>query len=113
MDNRIYGYVRVSTPRQNVERQTRNIKEAYPTAVIVKDEYTGITLTARLAGKQIGLPAGTKLVTKKSIAAKEVIQKHPKSFGGLLTDVECMKLTGIARRTYYKYKRELIISKYS
>ena len=29
------------------------------------------------------------------------------SFNGNNTDVECMKLIGIARNTYYKYKREL------
>ena len=38
--------------------------------------------TAKLAGKQIGQIQGQKLVTKKSIAAKEIIQKHNKSFGG-------------------------------
>lgn len=31
--------------------------------------------TARLNGKQIGLKKGTKLTTKKSIAAKEIIKK--------------------------------------
>lgn len=30
-----------------------------------------------------------------------------KDFGGTLTDVECMKQTGLARNTFYKYKREL------
>lgn len=37
----IYGYVRVSTPKQNIERQIRNIKTRYPSALIVQDEYTG------------------------------------------------------------------------
>ena len=63
--------------------------------------------TARLNGKQIGLPAGTKLVTKKSKAAKPIILKRSKAFGGMLTDAEMIKLTGLARNTYYKYKREL------
>ena len=38
---KVYGYVRVSTPKQNIERQIRNIKAAYPAALIVQDEYTG------------------------------------------------------------------------
>lgn len=63
--------------------------------------------TARLNGKQIGQRPGAKLVTKKSIAAKEVIQRHSKDFGGTLTDIEVMKLTRLARNTYYKYKAEL------
>lgn len=63
--------------------------------------------TARLNGKQIGQRPGTKLTTKKSIAAKEIIAKHSKDFGGSLSDLEVMQLTGLARNTYYKYKREL------
>lgn len=63
--------------------------------------------TARLAGKQIGGVSGKKLITKKSIEKKEEIKKHCIDFGGTLSDVDCMKLTGIARNTYYKYKREL------
>ena len=63
--------------------------------------------TARLNGKQIGQVKGTKLVTKKSIAAKEVILKHSKDFNGSLSDIEVMKLTGLSRNTYYKYKGEL------
>ena len=63
--------------------------------------------TARLNGKQIGLQPGTKLTTKKSITAKEVIKKHSKDFCGTLDDTEVMKLAGLARNTYYKYKREL------
>ena len=63
--------------------------------------------TARLNGKQIGLQQGTKLTTKKSIAAKEVIKKHSKDFGGTLADADVMTLAGLARNTYYKYKREL------
>ena len=228
-----YGYVRISTVKQSIERQIRNIKDQYPDAVIVTDEYTGTKLdrpgwtklyktvkegdtiifdevsrmsrdaeegfavyedlyrrgvnlifikephistsvyrqqvenqikkveietgkeaidkclsgimdavsglimdlareqirlafaqaekeveylhqrtregiaTAKLNGKQIGQPKGAKLTTKKSIEAKEVILKRSKDFNGDLSDLEVMKLTGVARGTYYKYKREL------
>ena len=57
--------------------------------------------------RQIGQDKGVKLTTKKSIEAKEVILKRSKDFNGELSDQEVMKLTGIARGTYYKYKREL------
>ncbi len=64
--------------------------------------------TARLNGKQIGIAKGTKLITKKSILAKEQIQKYSKDFNGVLKDIEVMKLIGISRNSYYKYKKELI-----
>lgn len=219
-----YGYARISRPKQNIERQIRNILKAYPAAVIIKEAYTGTTInrkewsklfntakagdtiifdsvsrmsrnadegfeayealfnrgvdlvflkephintatykaalqnnikltgsnvdyildgvnkylmalakeqirlafeqaekevedlhqrtkegleTARLNGKQIGIAQGTKLTTKKSIIAKEIIQKHSKDFCGTLDDTEVMKLTELSRNTYYKYKREL------
>ena len=221
---REYGYCRVSTMKQSIERQIRNIKAQYPAAVIVTDEYTGTKMerpswtklyqklqsgdtvifdsvsrmsrdaeegfsvyeelfqkgvnliflkephintetykkametgvpltgtnvdfilegvnkyllslakeqirlafdqaekevedlhqrtregieTARLNGKQIGQPKGAKLTTKKSVEAKKIIMKRSKDFNGDLSDAEVMKLTGIARGTYYKYKREL------
>lgn len=63
--------------------------------------------TARLNGKQIGQVKGTKLTTKKSIIAKEQIKKYSKDFNGTLKDTEVMKLIGVARNSYYKYKKEL------
>lgn len=220
----IYGYCRISTSKQNIERQVRNIKAAYPEAIIIKETYTGTKInrtefdkllkviktkdilvfdsvsrmsrdadegfklyeklfnkeidsiflkephintstykkalnnnvaltgtnvdyileginkylmslakeqikiafkqsekevtdlkqrtregimTARLNGKQIGQKPGIKLITKKSIRAKDEIIKYSKDFKGTLNDVECMKLVGISRNTYYKYKREI------
>lgn len=220
----IYGYARISTNKQNIERQIRNIEREYPEAVILREAYTGTKIdrkewnrlfktaasgdtiifdsvsrmsrnadegfevyqtlynrgvnlvflkepqintdtyrnalensipmtgtavdcilagvnqylmvlakeqirlafeqaekevehlhqrtregiqTAKLNGKQIGQPQGAKLTTKKSIAAKEIILKHSKDFGGTLSDGEVMTLTGLARNTFYKYKREL------
>lgn len=219
-----YGYCRKSQQKQNIERQIRNIKSAYPEAVIIEEAYTGTTIdrkewnklfkkvkegdtiifdsvsrmsrnaeegftayeelynrginlvflkephintdtfknamkqaipmtgtsidyilegvnkyllaiakeqiiiafaqaekevadlrqrtkegleTARLNGKQIGLKEGTKLTTKKSISSKEIIRKHSKDFDGMLADADVMKLAGLARNTYYKYKREM------
>lgn len=64
-------------------------------------------LTAKMNGKRIGQPQGTKLVTQKSIGAKDVIRKHNADFNGTLNDAETMKLAGISRNSFYKYKREL------
>ena len=64
-------------------------------------------LTAKLNGKKVGRVDGVKIETKKSIAAKEIILKHSKTFDGTLDDDECRKLTGVSRNAYYKYKREL------
>lgn len=223
--SKVYGYCRISTKQQNIERQQRNITGAYPTAIIVNEIYTGTKIegrrefekllskvkagdtivfdsvsrmsrdaeegfklyeelygkgislvfikephintdtykkafesnvamtgtavdlileginkyllalakeqiklafeqsekevqdlrqrtregieTARLNGKQIGQEQGAKLVTKKSIQAKEQIKRYSKDFDGSLSDVDVMKLIGIARNSYYKYKKEL------
>lgn len=63
--------------------------------------------TARLTGKQIGGVPGRKLNVKKAASAKEKILKYSRDFNGSLSDGECMKLVGIARNTYYRYKAEL------
>ena len=220
----IYGYCRISTNKQNIERQVRNIEREYPNAKIIKEVYTGTKIdriefnkllkvvkqgdtivfdsvsrmsrnaeegfklyeelfnkgielvfikeqhistqtykkalnnniemtntnvdfildginkylmalakeqiilafaqaekevqdlhqrtkegieTARLNGKQIGQRPGIKLTTKKSIKAKEDIVKYSKDFKGSLADVDVMKLLGISRNSFYKYKKEL------
>lgn len=64
--------------------------------------------TARLNGKQIGQAKGAKLITKKSIEARGQIKKYSKDFNGSLKDIEVMKLIGISRNSYYKYKKEIV-----
>lgn len=39
----LYGYCRVSTQKQNLERQIEMVKREYPEAIIYKDKYTGTT----------------------------------------------------------------------
>lgn len=63
--------------------------------------------TARLNGKQIGQRPGSTLHVKKKAPAQEKILKYSKDFNGSLSDIECMKLVGVSRNTYYKYKKEL------
>ena len=38
---KIYGYCRISTPHQSIERQIRNIESAFPDSIIVKEVYSG------------------------------------------------------------------------
>ena len=221
-----YGYARISTPKQSIDRQIRNIKAEYSTAIILQDEFTGTKLsrpnfdkllkivaegdmivfdsvsrmsrnatdgftvyqelynkgvelvflkepqintqtykkavtssvqltgtavdfileginrylmelakeqiklafeqaekevtdlhqrtregiiTARLNGKQIGQQKGAKLITKKSISAKEIIRIHLIDFGGSLNNTECQRLAGISRNSFYKYKQEIML----
>lgn len=232
MTNRVYGYARISTMKQNIQRQIDNIKREYPGATIITEEYTGTTTDrpnlgkllknvhegdtiifdevsrmsrnaaegvqlyqelfdkgvnlvfikephintsvyrdklqqqidkisttgskatdkllesimnalheytidlakeqieiafntaqaevdflhqrtsegvrrAQAQGKQVGILKGTKLTTKKSLIMKDRIKELSKDFAGTNTDDEVMKITGLARNTYYKYKREL------
>lgn len=51
----IYGYARISTPKQSIERQIRNIQAAYPGATIIQEAFTG---------KVMNRPAWVKLVKK-------------------------------------------------
>lgn len=39
-----YGYIRISTRQQNIERQRRNIIGAYPDAVIIEEVFTGTSM---------------------------------------------------------------------
>ena len=43
----IYGYARISTKKQSLERQIKNIKEAYPEAVIMEEVFTGTKVYGR------------------------------------------------------------------
>lgn len=65
--------------------------------------------TARLKGKQIGQKQGTKLNIKKKEPMKTEIKSKSKDFEGTYTDKDLIKVLGIARNTYYKYKKELML----
>ena len=63
--------------------------------------------TARLAGKAIGGVKGRTLYVKKAEPAKAMIRRYSRDFDGTLSDAECMKLIGVSRNTFYKYKGEM------
>lgn len=95
--------------RKLAERQIRIAFEQAEKEVLDLHQRTkeGIE-TARLNGKQIGQRPGNKLTVKKKAPAKEKILKYSREFNGSLSDIECIKLIGISRNTYYKYKKELM-----
>lgn len=43
----IYGYARISTSKQNIDRQVRNILKEYPDAYIVRETFTGTKIQLR------------------------------------------------------------------
>lgn len=45
--NKTYGYCRISTPKQNIERQIRNILKENPEAIIVQETFTGSRFQGR------------------------------------------------------------------
>lgn len=109
-DNFIQGIIEALN-RYTIELAKEQIKLVFDQAQKEVDDLHQRTveglITARLNGKQIGQMKGSKLTTKKSLAAKDVIRKHSKDFDGTLSDTDVMKLAGISRNSYYKYKREL------
>lgn len=40
----MYGYCRISQKKQSIDRQIRNIKAAYPSAMIITEAYTGTSI---------------------------------------------------------------------
>ena len=70
-------------------------------------------LTAKLNGKQVGRISGREYISKKEIDSKELILKNSKDFNGYNSDAEVIKICGISRNSYYKYKKKLIEEKKS
>lgn len=62
---------------------------------------------AKRSGKQVGRSAGARVVTKKSLEAKKLIQQYSKDFGGTLSDIDTMvqiraRVGKLSRNSYYK-----------
>lgn len=47
----MYGYCRISKPKQSIDRQIRNIKEQFPQAIIIEEAFTGTTTDRPLWNK--------------------------------------------------------------
>ena len=51
--NKVYGYCRVSTKTQNIDRQIQNILREYPKAIIKQEKATGTKLDIRTEFKKL------------------------------------------------------------
>ena len=81
---------------------------SYSNGIISHSELIKIGIQkAKTEHKQIGGKKGAKYNVKKSILAKEYIQKYSKDFDGTFSDVVIMEMIPVSRKTYYKYKKEL------
>ena len=63
---------------------------------------------AQSRGSQVGRVTGRKYMSKKSIEMKVKIEKMSRDFGGSMTDKEVIETLGVARNSFYKWKRELL-----
>ena len=63
---------------------------------------------AKLRGSQVGRETGRTYTSKKSVEMKARIRKMSKDFGGGMNDKEVVEVLGLARNTFYKYKREMV-----
>ena len=90
------------------KRQIRlAFEESEKEVMDLRERTKGGMETARINGKKIGRPIGSKSETKKSIETKKKILAHSKDFGGTLTDADIIQICGISRDAYYRYKRQL------
>lgn len=64
--------------------------------------------TARINGKTLGRPVGTRIETTKAKRTKALIMSQSKAFGGTYKDVDLIELAGVNKETYYKYKKECL-----
>ena len=109
-DNFIQGIIEALN-KYTIELAKEQIKVVFAQAQKEVDDLHQRTseglLSAKLNGKRIGTPKGSKLTTKKSVAAKDIIRKYSKDFDGSLEDPDVIKLAEISRNSFYKYKKEL------
>ena len=61
------GFCRVSTTRQNLERQVRNILSVYPNARIFKEYYTGTKLEGRREWNKVYILAKQEVANKNKV----------------------------------------------
>lgn len=111
----IYGYCRISTKKQNIERQERNILAAYPKAHIYKERYTGTKTQGRKAlDKIVGLVRSGDTIVFDSVSrmsrnAAEGVELYMKLFN---KDVELVFLKEpFVNTSVYREKIKAQVSK--
>lgn len=85
--SKVYGYARISTAKQSIERQIRNILNAYPDAIIFQEAYTGTKIQGRkefnrmLARVQPGDTIVFDSVSRMSRNAVEGVETYERLYG--------------------------------
>lgn len=78
----------------------------------IKDATSNMKKYSQLAANKVkgvayGRPKGSKKDSELAIRTKAYIKKNCKTFGGNLTDKECITNIEVSRNSYYIYKRQL------
>lgn len=66
------------------------------------------SIKSNIKSKRVSSIKGKTLITQKSIDSKKYMQEHLLDLGGDMTNNQIMKHLGLARNTFFKYKKELI-----
>ena len=101
----------INIPYVNGIEVSKKVKKVFPeTQVIILSAYGEFEYAKEAlsfgALSFVLKPLNPKELTSELMKCKEKIQKYSRDFEGMLSDKECIQLIGIARGTYYKYKRE-------
>ena len=93
------------------EKEVKYLRKRTKEGIDKVKEYNALIEAGIMEGeiKQIG--GNAHRTPKHKAAALDGIRKYSKAFNGTLGDDEVIKLVGVSRNTYYKYKRELMESK--
>ena len=65
---KVYGYARISKQKQSIERQIRNINAEYPSAIIVKEAYTGTKIDRKEWNKLVRIVKGGDTIVFDSVS---------------------------------------------
>ena len=84
MSNKIFGYCRISTRKQSIERQKRNIKKEYENAVIFEESFTGTKIERPVFDKLLKMvePGDTIVFDSVSRIFTDVETSCSKRFNG-------------------------------
>ena len=64
----MYGYARISTTKQSIDRQIRNIKKEYPEATIIQEAYTGTTTDRKEWNKLFSIAKSKDVIIFDSVS---------------------------------------------
>ena len=116
--NKIYGYCRISTPKQNIERQIRNILREYPDAIIIQEIFTGSRFQGRreleklIRNTQFGDTIIFDSVSRMSRNADEGFALYEQLYSKGVNLVFLRNLTSIQKLTakFFRIRKFLSIS---